>query len=176
MLAFPAFFLLRARLLGGALLLALAGTATAQFAHAREQTRLELRIAAADDVNQDEKGQGAPIAVRIYELKSEGTFQSTDYFSLQKNDKAVLGDDMLVRDEFVMRPGEVRVVRRWSHPDVAAIGVIAGYKNLAQSDWRAVQKIDPAPEAAWYRAVLPANKAKLQIQLQARGIRIVPLD
>jgi type VI secretion system protein VasD len=38
-----------------------------------------------------------------------------------------------------------------------------------------VQKIDPAPEVAWYRSVLPANKLRLQIDLQAKGIQLTPL-
>jgi type VI secretion system protein ImpJ len=32
----------------------------------------------------------------------------------------------------------------------------------------------PAPEVAWYRAVLPANKLKLQINLQPKGIQLIP--
>jgi type VI secretion system protein VasD len=113
--------------------------------------------------------------VRIYELKSEGSFESADYFSLNANDKAVLGSDLLVRDEFILRPARREDHPRKSHPELAAIGVIAGYRDLAQADWRAVQKIDPAPEVAWYRAVLPANKVKLQIELQPKGIQLIPI-
>jgi hypothetical protein len=47
-------------------------------------------------VNPDDKGRAAPILVRVYELKSEGTFESADYFSLNANDKAAIGSDLLV--------------------------------------------------------------------------------
>lgn len=116
--------------------------------------------------------------VRIYELKSEATFESADYFSLHNSDKTVMGTDLLVRDEFILRPGEVKKIRRMSHPELAAIGVIgviAGYRELAQSEWRLVQKVDPAPEAAWYRTVIPANKVKLEIALQGKGIQLTPI-
>jgi hypothetical protein len=63
------------------------------------------------------------------------------------NDKALIGSDLLVRDEFILRPGDVKTIRRKSHPDLAAIGVVAGYRDLAQADWRAVQKIDPRPRS-----------------------------
>ncbi|MET3516263.1 type VI secretion system protein VasD [Pseudacidovorax sp. 1753] len=147
--------------------------AQAQFAYPREQTRLEIRVSAAEDVNPDEKGRAAPIMVRLYELKGDAVFLAADYFSLQNSDKAVLADDLLVRDEMVLKPGETRVLRRRSHPDVNAIGVVAGYKDLVNSDWRAVQKIEPAPEAAWYRAVLPSNKASLDIRIGSRGVRVL---
>ncbi|MET3494827.1 type VI secretion system lipoprotein TssJ [Variovorax boronicumulans] len=158
-----------------ALALAFAQSSHAQFTHPREQTRLDITIRAEAGVNPDDKGRAAPILVRIYELKSDGGFESADYFSLAGNDKALIGSDLLVRDEFILRPGDVKTLRRKSHPDLAAIGVVAGYRDLAQADWRAVQKVDPAPEAAWYRSVLPANKLRLQIDLQAKGIRLTPL-
>lgn len=159
---------------GMALTLALL-PASAQFSHPREQTQLDITIKADAGLNPDDKGRAAPILVRIYELKSEGTFESADYFSLNASDKAVIGGDLLVRDEFILRPGDVKVLRRKSHPDLGAIGVIAGYRELAQADWRAIQKVDPAPEAAWYRAVVPANKIKLQVDLQPKGLRLTPI-
>lgn len=145
------------------------------FSYPREQTKLDIRLTAASDLNPDDKGRAAPILVRIYELRSEAGFESADYFTLQQHDKALIGSDLLVREEFIMRPGDVRTIRRKSHPDLAAIGVLAGYRDLAHADWRAVQKVEPAPEAAWYRAVLPAQKLRLQIDLQAQGVRLTPI-
>lgn len=160
----------------GLALAAMPRPASAQFSYPREQTKLDITITAAADVNPDDKGRAAPILVRLYELKSEGTFESADYFSLHTNDKALLGSDLLVRDEFILKPGDVKTIRRKSHPDIEAIGVLAGYRDLPEADWRVVQKLDPAPERAWYRAVVPANKAKLQIQLQAKGIKFTPIE
>jgi type VI secretion system protein VasD len=149
--------------------------AHAQFSYPKEQTKLDITISADLGVNPDDKGRAAPILVRVYELKSEGGFESIDYQSLNANDKSAIGADLLVRDEFILRPGDVKTLRRKSHPDVGAIGVVAGYRDLAQADWRAVQKLDPAPETAWYRAVMPANKLKLQINLQPKGIQLIPI-
>lgn len=154
---------------------AVAQSSHAQFSYPREQTKLEITVTANADVNPDDKGRAAPILVRVYELKSEGVFESADYFSLSNNGKALIGSDLLVRDEFILRPGDVKTIRRKSHPDLAAIGVVAGYRDLAQADWRAIQKIDPAPEATWYRSVMPANKVRLQVDLQAKGIQLTPL-
>jgi type VI secretion system protein VasD len=150
-------------------------SSSSAFSHPREQTKLDFTITAASDLNPDDKGRAAPVMVRIYELRAEGNFESADYFALHTRDKALLGADLLVREEFIMRPGEVRSIRRKSHPDLAAIGVLVGYRDLAQADWRSVQGIDPAPEAAWYRAAVPANKVNLRIDLHANGVRVTPI-
>jgi type VI secretion system protein VasD len=175
--AFRGFLVAKVTLLLVSVALALGSAlpARAQFSFPREQTSLNITIAADAGVNPDDKGRAAPILVRIYELKSEATFELADYFSLNTNDKAVMSGDLLTRDEFILRPGDVKTIKRKSHPDIGAVGVIAGYRELAQADWRAVQKVDPAPEAAWYRSVVPANKLRLQINLQPKGIRLTPI-
>ncbi|MEJ8810694.1 type VI secretion system lipoprotein TssJ [Variovorax ureilyticus] len=142
----------------------------------KEQTQLDITITAADDVNPDDKERAAPIMVRFYELKSENTFEAADYFSLHNNDKTLLAADLLARDEFILRPGDVKSIRRKSHPDITAIGVLAGYRDLPNATWRVVHTLPPAPEASWYRSVIPANKAKLQIQLESQGIRLTTIE
>jgi len=138
----------------------------------REQTALDITISAASDVNPDDQGRAAPILVRVYELKATDNFANADYFSLHNSDKKTLEGDLLARDEFIMRPGDTQVIRRPSNPNMRAIGVLAGYRDLAHADWRAIQKTAAAPEAAWYRAVIPSNKLKLQIQVQANGLNV----
>ncbi|HUD31387.1 MAG TPA: type VI secretion system lipoprotein TssJ, partial [Variovorax sp.] len=108
------------------------------------------------------------------ELKSDVAFQEADFFALQNNAKAVLGPDLLAVDQFIVRPGEQREIQRESHPETTAIGIFAGYRDLPQSVWRVVHKLPPAPEAGWYRMVVPSHKAVLRIEL--RGNAIVMTD
>ena len=77
--------------------------ASAQFSHAREQIQIDITVTAEAGVNPDGKGRAAPVLVRVYELKSQDSFEAADYFSLAANDKAVIGADLLVRDEFTRR-------------------------------------------------------------------------
>ena len=141
-------------------------------AQAKEPTVLELTLEARPDANPDDKGIAKPVKVRIYELKNEASFEAADYFTLDSADKATLAADLLGKDEFILRPGESKVIRKKSHPDTVAIGILAGYRDLAGAVWRVTHKLEPAPEAAWYRMVVPANKAKLSIKLQASGIMV----
>ncbi|CAN5887494.1 hypothetical protein BH11PSE13_BH11PSE13_39440 [soil metagenome] len=136
----------------------------------KEQAKLDISIEAARDLNTDIKGRGAPMLLRVYELKSDIAFQEADFFALQNTDKAVLGADLLAVDQFIMRPGETRKIQRKSNPETTAIAIFAGYRDLPTSVWRVVHKMDVAPESSWYRAVIPANKAKLKIALQSNAI------
>ena len=146
------------------------------FQPAREQTMLDITITAANDLNRDEKERAAPVLVHLYELRSSARFEAADYFSLQSDDRAALGGDLLKSEEFILRPGEEKRIRRKSHPDVEAVALMVGYRELAQADWRAVRHLEPAPEAAWYRMPLPANRLKLAVQLQRQGIQVVHVD
>ena len=139
----------------------------------RERTNLEIALSAAEDLNPDDKSRPSPILVRLYELRSAVVFEKTDYFSFNSNDRVMLGEDLLVRDEMILRPGEKKYLRRKSHPDIEALGWVAGYRNLAQADWRTVVRVEPAPEHVWYRAPMPANKVRLSVNFQRYGIQVL---
>jgi type VI secretion system protein VasD len=147
-------------------------SAKVQAQEAKEQTKLILTIEAAPGVNPDTSLRPSPIKVRIYELKDPGAFSEADYFSLDTTDKVTLAADMLAKDEFILRPGESRTIERKSNAQTTAIGVLAGYRDLPNSTWRMVHKLKEAPAASWMRALLPANRAELNIQLQPQGIAL----
>ncbi|QEZ45154.1 type VI secretion system lipoprotein TssJ [Cupriavidus oxalaticus] len=142
----------------------------------REQIRLVLAVDARPTVNPDEQGRAAPVFVRVYELKTEAAFESADYFSLDHNDKTVLAQDLLARDAFVLRPGESRSIERRLNPQTTALGFLVGYRDLGKASWRTVYPLPPAPETAWYRAVVPARKVKLQVLLDQQTITVLKPD
>jgi type VI secretion system protein VasD len=94
-----------------------------------ELQRLDLAVKASDKVNPDSQKNAAPIEVRIYELKNDAAFTAADYWSLHDNDKAVLADDLVHRDNFILRPGEVKNLRRPLNKQTTALGVLAGYSR-----------------------------------------------
>lgn len=131
---------------------------------------MTIQVQAAADVNPDAAGRASPIKVRVYELKDGQAFQEADYFSLDDKDKLLLANDLLMRDEFILRPGETRRIERKTNPATQFLGVLAGYRDLAPSHWRVLHRLPEAPDAAWYRAIVPAPKVQLVIELQAQGI------
>ncbi|ADQ84396.1 type VI secretion system protein VasD [Methylovorus sp. MP688] len=96
-----------------------------------------------------------------------------DYFTLDSSDKTLLASDMLAKDEFILKPGESRIIERDSKSQTVAVGVLAGYRELEKVTWRAIYKLKEAPEQAWYRKLIPSNKAKLNIQMMPQGVILV---
>ena len=158
----------------GLVSLALLGctTAPAQL----EQMKLDLAIEARDTLNPDDKGRASPVLVRMYELKTSSTFENADYYSLESTDRTMLVPDLLARDEFILRPGEFRDIERKLNSDTQVLGLLVGYRDLGKATWRTVYKLPPAPEAAWYRAAIPARKIKLQIVLDEQAITVSKPD
>ena len=143
---------------------------------AKEATRLELSLEAAANVNPDAKQRPSPIQVRLIELKGESTLENADYFGLMHTEKTTLLGDLLSREDHILRPGERKPIKRLAHPDAIALLVVAGYHELGQSQWSELIKLPAAPEAAWWRMAIPANKVKIRVQLSAQGIVLLPED
>lgn len=141
--------------------------------NAKEPFKLLLKLEAAAQGNPDDTGRPSPIKVRIYELKDSNAFSEADYFSLNANDKSILGAELLVKEEFILRPGESKRIERKSHPQATSLGILAGYRDL-NSLWRFVHTLPEAPNTSWLRMAFPIKKVELVIQLQPHGIVVVP--
>lgn len=164
------------RIFGGLVVLSmvagLGACGTASSPVAKEQVNLRLRMTASDSVNPNEWGAASPILVQVYELKSATAFETADYFTLQSDDRKAIANDALVVDEFILRPGEVRDVVRKSASATTAIGVLAGYRDLGKSVWRAVYRLPVAPDASWYRAVIPDKTQQLHVRFDRNVVSI----
>ena len=79
----------------------------------------------------------------MYELKASAPFESADFLSLYDKDLAVLGADIVVRDEFVIRPGESKAINKALAADTKFIGVVAAFRELERARWRALVAVLP---------------------------------
>lgn len=142
----------------------------------KETADLIVKIKVSEGANPDEHQRPAPVMVRLYELKSAGAFENADFFTLQSDSRKVLGDDAIATDEFVMRPGDTRDIYRRADSAGTSVGVLVGYRELGKSVWRAVHKLRPAPEDAWYRAFTPRTKIKLNVDVGQQTVTITELE
>jgi type VI secretion system protein VasD len=133
---------------------------------------LEITLGAAERVNPNIEGRPSPIVVRLFELANDTRFLAADYFELMGQDGTPLGEEMLVSEEYILLPGEVRVVRKRAAPNGKFLGVVAGYRDLTSSAWRAIAPL-PAPYLAgrvWTKSVSPTKR--LYVVLGERGATI----
>jgi type VI secretion system protein VasD len=124
----------------------------------REPLRLTVSINAGSSVNPDDQKRPAPILVRVYELKNADTFNQADFYSLQDKDKTVLADDLVARDQFLLRPGESKTIARNANDASTTLGVIARkLSGLAQ--FRMARHLAAASDAHG-RVVSPRTEAQ----------------
>jgi type VI secretion system protein VasD len=100
-------------------------------------TVLQIDADAATNANPDSHGRASPVVVRLLELKSLAAFQNADFFSLFERDKETLSNDLVAKDEIVLRPGDRRELKRELNGDTRFIGVVAAYRDIEHSRWRA---------------------------------------
>ena len=100
-------------------------------------------LIAAAAVNPDITGRASPVAVKIYQLKSAGSFESGDFFALYAQPAATLGADLVSLTEITVRPGETKRFDQEIELQTRFVGVVAGFRNLENAQWRAVVPVPP---------------------------------
>jgi type VI secretion system protein VasD len=100
------------------------------------QTRTWLNATA--DANPDLKGRPSPVVVRVFQLKTDAEFNSADFFALYEREKETLGPAYIVREEYVLQPGEQRELLVPLARDTRYVGAIAAFRDIRGSRWRAL--------------------------------------
>ena len=100
-------------------------------------TRIDLQVEAGADVNPDSNGQGAPLQLRIYELKGVAAFNAADFFAIYDKDQATLGADLVSKKELILKPGETKSLMLDAESATQAVGFVAAYRKLDDAIWRA---------------------------------------
>ena len=110
-------------------------------------------IAAAADLNPSPTQRPSPLVLRIYELRSDTAFNKADFIALYQAEQATIGADLVLKDEFVLAPGETRPYQRTLSIETRWLAVFGAYRNVERAVWRAI-------------APVPAGKS-LQLQIRA---------
>ena len=92
-------------------------------------------------LNPNSKGESSPIVVHYYELTSPTAFESGDYFSLTTPESTSFGHDLLYSDEITLFPAEEKEIKRRLNPATRYLGFVAGYREIADTRWKAVVPI-----------------------------------
>ena len=107
------------------------------------QTRLELQLAASEQLNPDINGRPSPIVLRLMELKNPVLFNTVDFFSLYEQPKVVLAPDLIAGEELELRPGEQLQLKLHVQEGSRYVGVLAAYRDLPETKWRYVIQLVP---------------------------------
>jgi len=115
-----------------------------------------MTITVSADANPDASGRPSPVYVRVYQLRGESAFKGAEFFAVWDNERTVLGDALISRDEFFLKAGESRTIDVSVAREAAFIGVIAELRDIRNSEWRALA---PAPRGGLRVAINRAGVA-----------------
>lgn len=132
---------------------------------------LEVTLQATEGVNPTARGRASPIVVRMFELENDAKFMAADYFELMGQDGASSRVDVIASADFILLPGEVRAVQKRAALNSRFLGIVAGYRDLTGSVWRAITPL-PAPHLAGrvWTSSIPVKR--LWVRLSERGATI----
>lgn len=100
-------------------------------------TIFQVNLEVASNANPDARGRASPVVARLFELKSLASFENADFVLLFERDKEALGNDLVAKEEFMLHPGETRKFTRELNTETRFVAVVAGYRDLERSRWRA---------------------------------------
>ncbi|RDK02446.1 type VI secretion system lipoprotein TssJ [Paraburkholderia lacunae] len=121
---------------------------------------IDVTLKAAAELNPDVTGRPSPLAVRLYQLKSASKFSNADFFALFDHDNALLGADLLAREDLQIEPGASRTVVLERAREVRQVAVLAAYREVDSASWRAVVDV-------W-----AADVKRVEVRLEALGVVI----
>ncbi|MCC8378252.1 MULTISPECIES: type VI secretion system lipoprotein TssJ [unclassified Xenorhabdus] len=116
----------------------------------------------------------APLKIDVMLLKSKEEFMSADFFSLQGNAKAALGDKLVNEDRFFILPTEhVRHLLEQNQPEIHYIGIVAEYRQLDGKKWRIALPVSVPAKPPFYKFWRSAPD-KLQVCIKVTGSGLTP--
>jgi type VI secretion system protein VasD len=148
----------RRLVLAGGLLAAAALTGCSMFGGGGPAV-LNATLVAGAQINPDARKRPSPVVVRVFELKSPTLFEQADFVSLFEKEQAVLGAELVGREEMVLRPGETKPLSKPLSPDTKFIGVMVAFRELERARWRAV-----VPVAAGKKNVVSIDLDDITVQ------------
>lgn len=134
-----------------------------------EKIEMEFAISSSATVNPDVNGRSSPVVLVIMQLRAQDKFAVADFFSLYEPGAAILGDDLLGRDQLTMVPDTTRTIPMELDPDTQYLGVVAAFSNLEAAAWRDVAEI---PEKGLMDKVNFFSKDRTRIELDGLSVSI----
>lgn len=95
-----------------------------------------INISVSTQVNPDINERPSPIVVRVYQLKSLGSYKESDFYGLFDDYEAVLGEDLIGSEQLHLNPGDTRTLKSSVSPETQYIAVIAAFRDINQAMWR----------------------------------------
>lgn len=126
-------------------------------------TIINAEVLATEFINPDGEGRPSPIVVRLYELKTLGSFNAAGFFPLYNEEAATLGEDLVYREEFSLMPGGKRLYTRTPTADTQYLAVTAAFRSIDQAIWKGAV---PIPVERITNLIIQLDKLSVSIRAE----------
>jgi type VI secretion system protein VasD len=128
---------------------------------------LTLALTATQRSNALSSGEGRPVQVRVYQLKSDARLRTASFEDVWQSDAKALEGEVVSSEQHTIFPGQKQTVTVAPKPDAAYLGVVALFREPQGKDWFLSYEIAPpkaqAPCAAKADPI-PVWLDRMQIQ------------
>jgi len=111
-----------------------------------------LAITASENANAS-GGQGRPVQVRVYQLKTDARLLSAGFEDVWRNDAVYFAGDLLKVEEYTVYPGQTKQVKIARSPEAQSLAAVALFREPQGKSWfvayelAAPRKDAPCPPA-----------------------------
>lgn len=121
----------------------------------------KLDVNSVSYLNPDIDGKASPVMVTVYQLKNSYNFSQADYQSLTSNAAKVLGEDIIDKNSFPVKPAANFTFSEKVYPNTKFIGVVAAYRDPDSVSWHKVVKLKKV-----------GGSVKIHLNLESAGITV----
>ncbi len=104
-------------------------------------------IIASPNINPSSEGEPRPVQFRLYQIKSDVTFQNASFEKIWKEDKATLGDDLVKVEEFPVYPNTRSNLAIERDPSAQFIVAAGFFREPKGKSWFYSFELPPPPTA-----------------------------
>jgi type VI secretion system protein VasD len=94
-----------------------------------------VSISASDRVNSSSGGQGRPVQLRLYQLKSDARLVTAKFDDIWQNSAVTLDSDLLKVEEHTIYPGETKLVKVARSPEAQSLAAVALFREPQGKSW-----------------------------------------
>tara|TARA_Y100000588_G_C14245006_1_gene921053 strand:+ start:1482 stop:1937 length:456 start_codon:yes stop_codon:yes gene_type:complete len=105
------------------------------------QPALNLKIDAANQLNQDATNQSLPVQVKVYQLTDIALFKEATFRELWKADVSTLDKTLLEKKVLTVNPGETITFKMKRQPQSDYIALMAVFRKHGQENWRVTYQL-----------------------------------
>jgi type VI secretion system protein VasD len=104
---------------------------------------LTLALTATQRSNALSSGEGRPVQVRIYQLKSDARLRTASFEDVWQTDTKALEGEVVSSEQHTIFPGEKKTITVQPKPDATFLGVVALFREPQGKDWFLTYEIAP---------------------------------